>query len=378
MKSIARGCAVIALTCAGGVGAQTNVTLYGVADGDLRFDHTNVGTLKAVSSGGAAGSRWGLRGSEDLGDGWSANFIFEQGFSLSDNSVPQGNITGATPTTNTSSTGSRLFSRISTVGLTSPYGSFRVGRDYKPTFLTYALAEPFGAGYVATAGNIAIRNVARYDNAIYYDSPRIYGLQLTGVRAFGESTTNTSPGTPTLAGDKYGLGAMYAIGAFTAAYGYSNEKGVTTSPLLANSVNKNVFNDAAVTYDFGFVKLSAVLWKVQDELGFKMRNYHLGASVPFGAWTFMGGFGRIDDLGSSLPATPSAKTHYNAKFFGGAAVYSLSKRTNLYASYSRFVIDNGGAYSITDSNAPATGLYTAANIVGVNPYSYQVGISHKF
>jgi predicted porin len=354
------------------------VTLYGVADGGLRFDHTNIGTLKAVSSGGAAGSRWGLRGSEDLGDGWKANFIFEQGFDLSDNSVPQGSITGATPTTNTSSSGSRIFSRISTVGLSSPYGSVRFGRDYKPTFLTYAIYEPFGAGYVATAGNIAIRNVARYDNAVYYESPRLYGLQVTGVRAFGESTTNATPGTPSQAGDKYGLGASYLVGAFTAAYGFGNEKGVTTTPLIGNSVNKNVFNDGSVTYDFGFVKLAAIIWKVQDELGFKMRNYHLGATVPFGAWTFLGGWGRIDDRGSSNPAVPSARTNYDAKFFGGAARYSLSKRTSLYASYARFSIDNGGAYFIADSNAPATGLFTPANIVGINPYSYQVGISHQF
>src|SRR5580692_9879018 len=79
---------------AGGAQAQTSVTLYGIGDGNLRFDHTNIGTLKSVGSGGESGSRWGLRGSEDLGGGLKANFIFEQGFDLGDNSVPQNGVGG--------------------------------------------------------------------------------------------------------------------------------------------------------------------------------------------------------------------------------------------------------------------------------------------
>ncbi len=71
--------------------AQTSVVLYGIADGDLRLDHTGIGTLKSIGSGASSGSRWGLRGTEDLGGGLKASFNLEQGFDLSDNSVTQGN-----------------------------------------------------------------------------------------------------------------------------------------------------------------------------------------------------------------------------------------------------------------------------------------------
>ncbi len=91
--------------------AQTSVTLYGIADGDFRVDHTSIGTLKSVGSGGESGNRWGIRGAEDLGNGLKAVFTFEQGFDLSDNSVSQGNVGGVTPNSPVSSTGGRLFSR---------------------------------------------------------------------------------------------------------------------------------------------------------------------------------------------------------------------------------------------------------------------------
>jgi predicted porin len=135
MKKLVMAAAVLG-AFAGTAQAQTSVTLYGIADGDVRFDHTNLGTLKSLDSGGESGSRWGIRGTEDLGGGLKANFIFEQGFDLSDNSVAQGSVGGGasagfggsstqnhgngTPGNTVGS--SRLFGRISTVGLSGNYG----------------------------------------------------------------------------------------------------------------------------------------------------------------------------------------------------------------------------------------------------------------
>ena len=137
--------ASIGLMFAGAAHAQTAVTLYGIADGDFRVDHTSIGTLKSVGSGGESGTRWGLRGTEDLGDGLKATFNFEQGFDLSDNSVTQGNITPTTPTSPTSSTGSRLFSRTATVGLNSTaFGEGRFGRAYTPFYVLWTSIDPMG------------------------------------------------------------------------------------------------------------------------------------------------------------------------------------------------------------------------------------------
>ena len=94
--------ALIGIAFAGVAQAQTasasnNVVLYGIVDGGLRWDRTNVGTLSSVSGGGASGSRFGVRGTEDLGRGLKANFVLEQGLDISDGTVPQGDATGLTP-----------------------------------------------------------------------------------------------------------------------------------------------------------------------------------------------------------------------------------------------------------------------------------------
>ena len=114
--------AVLGLAFAGVAQAQSQngVVLYGLVDGGLRFDRTNAGTLSSVAGGGASGSRLGVRGSEDLGNGMKANFVLEQGVDFSDSSVPQGDVglaTASSSSTPRTSTGGRFFGRVATVGL---------------------------------------------------------------------------------------------------------------------------------------------------------------------------------------------------------------------------------------------------------------------
>ncbi len=411
---------LIAFAGAAQAQAQTSVVLYGVADGNLRFDHTNLGTLKSVGSGGESGSRWGLRGAEDLGGGVKAKFNFEQGFDLSDNSVSQGNVgggaslgAGALGGANSaahSSSGSRFFGRIATVGLSGGFGELRFGRYYNPLFIVENYADPFGAGLVAgPASNVFVNNTLRNDNAIYYDTPRVAGLQASGVYQFGESTTNNT--TPVALGqakrgnDRYGAGITYIDGPVYAGVGYEQQR----SNFDAYRVRTL---DAAATYNFGVVKLHAIYWQTKNgnqnvnpafgnTIALNERTYFGGFTIPFGAWTFMGGYGRVRDkstsnIGVNL-GTPSAN------FFGLGARYNLSKRTVLYTAYGRFNLKNGpcgntyqGFVGIGDSSN--FGLYNAGNLFGapaacaasgtivpavfavsnVNPYSYQFGIRHTF
>lgn len=360
--------------------AESTVQLYGIADGDIRLDHTNVGTLKSVGSGGGAGSRWGLRGSEDLGDGLKARFVFEQGFDLTDNSVPHGNVTGVTPTSPTSSTDSRLFSRIATVGLSSDtWGDLRFGRDYKSLSRLYVVTDPFGGGHVGSIGNVAPRFILRYDNGIYYDSPTMGGLRVSLQGGLGKATTDTTPGTPKNAGDRFGGGLFYADGRVTGGVAYSSEKAGVTNPFISNSVNRNRFTEAALAVDVDVVKLHAFAWWVRDDLGYDVRSGCLGVTVPFGAWTFAAASCHLNDLGASNPLAPTVRTNYDANFHSGLATYSLSKRTRLYASAATFRNrSQSGSYAIADGNTPAIGLFTASNLARVNPWSLQAGITHVF
>ncbi len=74
------GAAIIAMLLAGPAAAQTSVTLYGVLDAGVELSSAGKGTVTRVISGGQFASRWGLTGSEDLGDGLRAIFRLESGF----------------------------------------------------------------------------------------------------------------------------------------------------------------------------------------------------------------------------------------------------------------------------------------------------------
>lgn len=385
MKKLVMAAAVLG-AFAGAAQAQTSVTLYGIADGSLRFDHTNIGTLKSLGSGASAGSRWGMRGSEDLGGGLKANFILEQGFDIGDNASPQGNIgagasagLGGASTAPHTSSGSRIFSRVATVGLAGPFGEVRFGRSYNPLFLVQATADPFAAG-AGTFSNLFVSNTIRNDNAVYYDTPRFSGFQLSGVYQMGESTTN-NPATQTKNGNnRYGAGATYVNGPLYVGVGYEQIKANTEA-------FRQRTGDVAATYDFGVVKLHAVYWKTRNDnpaptaVSLHYSAFALGVTVPFGAWTFLGSYGRGTDKSTSNAGANLGTPKVD--YFSLGTQYSLSKRTVLYGVYARMNLKRGPAGNAFQgfggiSDASNSGLYTAANLAGINPYTFWFGMRHSF
>ena len=358
-----------ALACAGSAQAQTTVTLYGIADGDVRFDHTALGTLKSLGSGGEASSRWGLRGTEDLGNGLKAVFNFEQDFDLSDNSAPQGNIaaTGAS-TANLSSSGSRFFGRRAIVGLNSPqFGEIRFGREYTPLYQAWSAADPFGAGTVARATNYSVGNVTRFDNSVTYESPSYQGLQLKAQFRPGESTTNLPATATKNGGNGYGASLTYAKGPIYAGIGFISGK---------NSPDNNTTRGATATavYDFGILKLHGLYFFTKNATTLKQQAYALGLTVPVGAFKFLANVARIDN---KYDTNNSPLRLNDATLFGFGGNYAFSKRTDLYLVYSKAV--NKGASAIVLGDNSNNGLFTAVNVpAGFDPWSAQFGIRHLF
>jgi predicted porin len=134
----------------GAAQAQSNVTLYGVVDVGFVHDSGAVGGSTAglvktrISSGVESGSRLGVRGVEDLGNGLKAKFVAETGFGADTNA--SGFCTG----------GNQFMGRQAYVGLEGGFGSLTAGRQYNPWFLSMSDADPFGTGL---AGNIANNDV---------------------------------------------------------------------------------------------------------------------------------------------------------------------------------------------------------------------------
>src|SRR5690554_5939499 len=159
---------------AGVAQAETAVTLYGIVDGGIAYERVKgtvngadyKGTRTGMLSGGQSGNRWGLKGTEDLGNGLQAVFVLENGFNIG---------------TGQASQGSRMFGRQATVGLQSDaWGRLDFGRQTNIASKYFAgVATPFGTDF-GTAGvgtTFSAADSVRYDNMIMYQTPNYAGFQ---------------------------------------------------------------------------------------------------------------------------------------------------------------------------------------------------------
>ena len=209
MKKIALSTLSLALVgVAGAAHAQTSVTLYGVIDNSLTYVHNadgnkNLWALGNASGGDLAGTRWGLKGQEDLGGGLAAIFQLENGFDPSNGGLLQGR---------------REFGRQAFVGLTSQtYGTLTLGRQYDPVvdMVQAITADNYFGSTFATPGDVDnYDNSSRTNNAVKYVSPTFAGFQAEAMYAFGGVAGSTG------AGQTWSLAAAYNNGPIALAAGY--------------------------------------------------------------------------------------------------------------------------------------------------------------
>ena len=166
------------LACASAGAA--NVDLYGVVDTGFSYYKTsnkgvNLGVdghAFSMSSGQYNGSRWGLKGSEDLGDGWKVGFVFENGFNSDSGTLGQG---------------SRLFGREAQVYVEGPYGKISAGRVglLSSDVGSFGISENFSAFGTGIGDSMVIgaqtalwaTKDSRMDNTLTYASPEFSGFK---------------------------------------------------------------------------------------------------------------------------------------------------------------------------------------------------------
>lgn len=347
MKKTVAALAVLTVI-AGAAHAQSSVSLYGLMDLFVGESTSKITLGSAVAkiepgtsltSGGLNGSRWGLRGSEDLGGGLKANFQLEAGFSADTGVAGNG------------------FNRTSKVGLSGAFGSIEMGRQY--THL-YQLVDGFDAqgtssfsatnaifGPAALSG-VVLAPALRRDNMVQYTSPEIGGFTAGVQYAFGE---NGAPGVS--AGRAISVAAGYANGPIAVQGVYETVKGAGAAATTAKS------SGLAVSYDFSVVKVLAQLVNQKDGLanGSKDNGYVLSAIVPVGSSGSVNmGLGgeksKATASGIQFAKTTSASVEYR---------HNLSKRTTVYAGLTnlKYELDSTPAVTIKDQ-------------------LYGVGIRHKF
>lgn len=349
---------------AGVAQAETSVTLYGIVDtgfGYTQFKNkeTDVkATRTGLYDGVQSGNRWGLRGSEDLGDGLRAVFTLESGFTLQNGKSAQDN---------------RLFGREATLGLAGDsWGSLVFGRQQNVASRYIGdIASPFGDSMELAAIGKTFTSAAtvRADNAVVYATPNFngfdfaigYSFNVDGAQKWDIDTGNNPKD------DNAKLvttGLRYANGPVAVAVSYDN--------LKASAWDKSVQAwNLAGSYDFEVVKLHAawgqerngtltargynsdvngVIMGQHAPIGgsmkdYKTNNFALGVSAPVGAaGKVMAGWAMSRLSSNDWYDANADKKSQN--LFSVGYTYNLSKRTNVYA-----VGTYGTGYAFQDTRA---------------------------
>ncbi|WP_179402702.1 porin [Burkholderia guangdongensis] len=333
--------------------AQSSVTLYGIVDAALNY------TSKTLTSSGAAGphafslasggenaSRFGLRGTEDLGGGVSAIFQLESGVSVANGGFG-GNGT--------------FFNRKAWVGLAGGFGTITAGLQNSPFLLSVYAIDPrdqknLGSGIVNYVDNVYVTGLFN-PNAVMYTSPEIAGIQGRAMIALGGSPGNFQAGREYSGSLDYHLSGLRV----TAAMYSGNAGGSAASLPIPSTVafaGRNI--GAAYSFDKITVKAGYTLYKLAHS--FDSRVYSGGFSwlvTPSLNW----------DAG--VYYTSDGNDSRNHSILAGTGLdYFLSKRTDLYSQVG-YVNNHGRMNTGVNINGP---LFGAAGSTA----SVDVGIRHLF
>lgn len=330
--------AVLTLPVIASDAPKGSVTLYGIADaGYVRLSNVKGSSRQGIDSGWLQPSRFGLRGSEDLGGGLRAIFTLESGVNID---------TGA----NTSTTS--FFNRQAFVGLASnSLGTLTLGRQYTLIFdnllpLSGSPAFGFSGGALdglALPGSSAGRfdntlGGTRIDNSIKYTSAAVSGFQFNAMTGFGEVAGSSS------AKQLLGIGAKYSQGPVYAGLSYQIQKCADKSGCTAATDNDKLFAIGG-SYDFGSAKLSAIFTRENNAKNVKGTDGDTAqvlVQVPVGKWLLGAGYQQLNDR---------SKLNQDVKQYNLSVLHYLSKRTTLYGVYSLQNVSNGGIASMAMTNS---------------------------
>lgn len=365
-----RGALLLAVSTAAGSGAhaQSSVTLYGVIDTNIEYVNNLSATRPtqpgfpgpghsrlALSSGGLSGSRWGLRGREQLDGELAAVFDLQSGFTSDDGRSGQSG---------------RLFGRQAYVGLDHrTYGRITFGRQYTPIFDAFSDFSPskYGTQYEPIVVQLGLD--LRSDNVAKYTG-RFGPLTAIAGWSFGNGVLGNGEVPGQIRRDAgYGGALTYFQGAFGAALAFNR-----FYPSLAAGVGTFTKAGAALSYSNANVKLmGGYRWGmdkaadgrviVHDGYYWAGINYQATRALEL---TLAYYYEDLRSLNGTRPAKPWQLSLI--------ADYSFSRRTDLYlsAAYAK----NAGLNLDTSAVSYSSGYFPGAGKSGM--LGVALGVRHKF
>ena len=396
--------AVAVLGAFAGSALAADVQLYGIIDTGIGYNHVDADGLGEdidsfeMKSGQASGSRWGLKGTEDLGNGLKVGFILEKGITT-DDGVDSG----------------VMFNRESSLFLEGGFGKIAFGRigsinNGQSSWATVGMINVFGTsnwgGHSAQVGNI-MATAGQWDNMIAYQTPSFAGFKLYAQYGMGNQVTekNDTTGKDETYGDEnesssnryYAIGATYNNGPF-AAYlavdsqnynsvhydGEPYDQDDSLSVTLGGSYDFEVvkvylgaqYFDEVKATGFGGVINNIEFANGKNAIGAndKVKGYavSLTGDAPLWGGKAMFGVAYMD----AESADSFEENHYGETFdFKRYVVsvgydYPFSKRTDVYAvaSYMQDKIETSTNPQIVDPEVDAD----------PSAYTFYVGLRHRF
>ncbi|MFM0738751.1 porin [Paraburkholderia xenovorans] len=392
--------AFLALSAVGGVAhAQSSVTLYGIVDTGLLFNN-NVKNAHLYALSQGTSSRFGLKGSEDLGGGLSAIFTLENGFTTGTGSLSQGGL---------------LFGRKAFVGLSSKqFGTVTAGRQYSvsndltSSFASGADWAASGLGYGTRAADVDnVDTSNRVQNSIKYLSPNYRGLQAGVMYSLGGVAGNTTQNEVIDAALSYtngplalGAGYTFVKDPYYATYGNQGNSSTPSTAVTGanNNMNNKIYGGyasagsqqiivAGGSYAFGPATVGLLYSNTQFQNLGSVNAVGQIAAPKYAGGTATFNSGEVNVKYQLNPAlqldaayiythNSGADNVGSAKYnqFNLGAIYSLSKRTSFYAI----------GFFETASGVDSTGKSAVADLSG-SSYSGNnhqlaaiVGMTHRF
>jgi len=365
-KSIA---ALAVLSLSAGLASASEVTLYGIVDNGLLYKHSKVETNGvstktdsfALESGISSPSRFGIKGSEDLGNGMTVSFKLENGFNADDGSFGD----------------DRLFNRESSLTLSGDFGKLSFGRmgaigsaagDFDAAF---AIGDAFDGGDNNVFG---FATSDRYDNMVTYQTPKFAGLQATVQYSFNEDSVEETAREGSSAVNRYSSAALTGdFGALQTVLAYEFQNYKSFGAAGEHDDGQIVYLGG--NYDCGFAKtfvmgqyfkgikaaqLTAITEADADRIdsavdpeesaaaGVKGYGVHLGTIVPVA-----GGDLTVAAYFTDFTVEFDDGVDGDAKSyaFGAKYEYYLSKRTSVYtgAGFAQVKYDDDGSDKTTQA-----------------------------
>lgn len=396
--------AVSVLGAFAGSALAADVQLYGILDTGVGYSHIDMDTSGVddvdsfeMKSGVGSGSRWGLKGTEDLGDGLTVGFILENGFDSDDGSEDS---TGV------------MFNRESSLFLEGSFGKLAFGRmgalnSGQSSWSKVGMINAFGTSYgefTAQASNV-FSLAGQWDNMIAYETPDFAGFKLFTQYGMGSNDNENESSSNRF----YSLGVTYNNGPFAGYFAIDSINYKTAKfskgewPNNGDDIDDSLTVTLGGSYDFGVVKiylgaqyfdevrlssLGGPICRANDvrDLGIsgfdlsindiaKLKGYGISLSgdAPLAGGRVMFGLGYVDadaadSLDKALSQNIAGFRDFEIQRYVVSAGYSypFSKRTDVYgvASYMQDNADTSRESGTLEQDPSA--------------YSFYVGLRHRF